>query len=69
MADRRVTQVLTEAEYTAATDFRRITQVLAEAEYTGATNFRRVTQVLVQVEYYKAWAIAGRVEGPPAQVI
>jgi len=69
MADRRVTQILTEAEYTAATNFRRVTQVLAAVEYSNPTNFRRTTQILLQVEYYKPYAPAGRGQGPAAQVM
>ena len=70
MADRRITQVLVEAEYATPRNDRRVTQVLVMPEYKGATNFRRITQVLLQVEYYRPWiGVIGRVQGPPAQVI
>ena len=68
MSDRRVTQVLVEAEYKTPTNARRVTQVLVMPEYTGATNFRRITQVLVQAEYYKKWSVPGR-KGPPGQIV
>jgi hypothetical protein len=68
MADRRVTQVLTEVEYATPTNVRRVTQVLAGVEYATPTNFRRITQVLIQVEYRGSWPVPGR-KGPPVQVI
>ena len=66
MSTRRVTQVLTQVEYTTPTDFRRTTQVLAQVEYLVVTDYRRVTQILVQVEYSKSYAMA-RYAGPTLQ--
>jgi hypothetical protein len=67
MADRRITQVLIDAEYNDATNNRRITQVLVQPEYTGATNYRRITQILIQVEYHKNWYV--KRFGPMVQVV
>ena len=53
--NRRVSQVLANAEYTGATNDRRISQVVANAEFTGATNERRVSQVLLMIEYQRAY--------------
>jgi len=69
MADRRVTQILTEVEYATPTNARRITQALGLVEYKTPTNFRRITQILLQAEYYKPYTPAGRSRGPAAQVM
>lgn len=68
MADRRVTQVLTEVEYATPTNVRCVDQILTEVEYAPITNFRTITQVLVMVEYRGSWPVPGR-KGPPTQLI
>lgn len=53
MAERRITQVLGEAEYAGATNQRRVTQVLVQVEYyvpRGKTNAKFITVMLDNAE-------------------
>lgn len=69
-SDRRVTQVLVQAEYKTPTEFRDVTQVLVQAEYATPTEFRYVTQVLIMVEYYRPWLFQpAAAQGGGAQII